>query len=64
MLVTVRFVVPGLEMVSNFCALVPTGTLPKLKLPASAIVCPMPVPEAGREFTPVVADELTVTVPE
>lgn len=63
MLWTVKFVVPVLEMVSTFCALVPTDTLPKLKLPAKPIVCPMPVPETGSDFVPLVAEELTVTVP-
>src|SRR5262245_49557275 len=63
MLATVKFVVPGFEMVSTFCKLEFTGTLPKLKLPARAIAGPTPVPDTGRVLWPVVAEELTVTVP-
>ena len=63
MLATVRFVVPVFEMVSTFCEVAPTATLPKLKLPARAIVGPTPVPDIGRDLVPLVADELTVAVP-
>jgi hypothetical protein len=63
MLATVKFVVPGFEIVSTFCELELTGTLPKFKLPARAIAAPTPVPDAGSDFVPLVADELTVTVP-
>jgi hypothetical protein len=63
MLATFKFVVPVFEMVSTFCKLPFTGTLPKFKLPARAIVGPTPDPDTGSDFVPLVADELTVAVP-
>ena len=63
MLVTCIVALPALEMTKVLCALVLTGTFPKLKLPLNTISPLAPVQETAIVFTPPTASDFTVAEP-
>ena len=66
MLLTVKVALPALLIVSDAVAVVPVSTLPKVRLPLSAMIgagAAVPVPEAALVLVPLAASLLTVTLP-
>jgi hypothetical protein len=63
MLLTFSITPPVLAMFRVDCPDKPTITLPKFKLPLTAMTGAMPTPEAASVLVPLNASDTTVTVP-